>query len=246
MDKIKKNSFVIGCSGWSYSAWRGVFYPNNVPMRLWFDYYQQYFKVVEINATFYRFFPKQTYLKWYEQAKPGFKYIIKVPRSISHYRRLKHCKRLIKVFCKSVALLKNKLALILLQLPPSLSCDVKLLEKAILAFDDPKKLVVEFRNQTWLTEETFSLLKKYHCTYCAADSPDMYLKEWITSKTGYIRLHGRKKWFDYNYSKTELMAIAKIAKKMRKKGAAKVFILFNNDYYSYAVQNAKTLESLLA
>lgn len=242
---MSKPKFIIGCSGWSYSDWRGTFYPKDLPMRLWFDYYKKHFKIIEINATFYRFFPKKIYEKWYEQAGPGFLYVIKVPRIISHYKRLKHCKRLIKFFCKSAAVLKNKLALILLQLPPSFPIDLKRLENAILSFDNPKKLVIEFRNKTWLTDETFTLLKKYGCTFCAADSPDITLKERLTSKTGYIRLHGRKKWFDYKYTKKELTQVATVAKKMKKNGASKVFILLNNDYYSYAVQNAKTLETML-
>jgi len=245
MTKPKKKPFIIGCSGWSYADWRGIFYPKDLPMRLWFDYYQQHFKVIEINATFYRFFPKKVYLKWYAQADPGLMYVIKVPRVISHYKRLKNCKRLIKLFCKSANLLKDKLALLLLQLPPSFQCDLLVLEKAILSFDNPKKLVIEFRNKTWLTDETLTLLKKYGCTYCAADSPDSVLKVWVTSKTGYIRLHGRKEWFNYKYTKKELMEVAMIAKKMLKHGAMKVFILFNNDYYAYAVQNAKTIEIML-
>jgi uncharacterized protein YecE (DUF72 family) len=245
MAKTNKTPFLIGCSGWSYSDWRGTFYPRDLPMRLWFDFYKQHFKIIEINATFYRFFPKKIYVKWYKQASADFRYMVKVPRMISHYKRLKNCKSLIKLFCKSVSVLKNKLALILLQLPPSFVCDLKLLEKTILSFDDPKKLVIEFRNKTWLIPETLALLKKYGCTYCAADSPDIALKDWLTSNTGYIRLHGKKEWFDYKYTKKELMKVKVIAKKMIAKGASQVFILFNNDYYAYAVQNAKTLENLL-
>lgn len=245
MNKEIKTSFIIGCSGWTYSDWRGKFYPKDLPMRLWFDYYKQHFNVVEINATFYRFFPKKTYLKWYKQAGPNFVYIIKVPRLISHFKRLQHCDDLIKTFCQSVSLLKDKLALILLQLPPSFTLNLELLEDAILSFDDPKKLVIEFRNKSWLIDETLELLKKYNCTYCSADSPDMLLNDWVSSDTGYIRLHGRKQWFNYKYTKKELMRVALIAKKMQKNGASKVFILFNNDFYAYAVQNAKTVEKML-
>lgn len=234
---MKKNKFLIGTSGWSYPDWRGVFYPKDLPAKNWLAYYQTIFPIVEINATFYRFFPKEVFIKWRNQAHNRFHYIIKVPRIITHYKRLKKCKTLIKSFCRSVNTLENKLALILLQLPPSFAIDLQRLETAILSFDDPKKLVVEFRHKSWLTDETKALLQKLGCAFCAADSPDMAIVGWVTSPVAYIRLHGRKVWFNYKYNKRELKQIAEIAKQ--------IYILFNNDYYSYACQNALTLKTLL-
>ncbi|HEX2860341.1 MAG TPA: DUF72 domain-containing protein [Lacunisphaera sp.] len=45
----------IGCSGWFYSHWRGIFYPaREVGTALWFAYYANVFRTVELNAPFYR------------------------------------------------------------------------------------------------------------------------------------------------------------------------------------------------
>src|SRR5579872_7068144 len=155
----KSNKFLIGTSGWTYPDWKGLFYPKDLPKKSWFDYYQSHFPIVELNATFYRFFSDKAFIHWREQAKDDFKYIIKVNRTITHINYLKNSKRLIRLFCRKAALLEDKLALILLQLPPRMPYDLPLLKKTILSFDDPKKIVVEFRDKKWLTPETKALLK---------------------------------------------------------------------------------------
>ncbi|MBV9575697.1 MAG: DUF72 domain-containing protein [Gammaproteobacteria bacterium] len=119
------------------------------------------------------------------------------------------------------------------------------LESAILAFKYPKKVVVEFRNKKWLTPETKNLLKKLGCIFCITDSPEMNLIDWTTSSTAYIRLHGKKRWYNYQYSKAEIKAIAKFAQNLTKNKVTKIYILFNNDYYSYAIKNAIYLKELL-
>lgn len=241
----KKSDYTIGTSGWNYKDWRGIFYPKDLPAKDWLSFYGKSFDIVEINATFYHLFPDEVFLRWKKLAKNNFSYIIKVSRYITHIKRLLHCKRAIKKFCRSAALLENKLSLVLLQLPPNMVYDLKRLEKAITAFNMRGKLVVEFRDEKWFTPEVKKLLIKKRCLFCAADSPKTRLISWVTANAGYIRLHGRKKWFDYKYTHRELKEVAKCAQQMRKNGAKKVYILFNNDYYAYAIQNARSLQSLL-
>src|SRR5947209_2317090 len=78
----------IGCSGWSYSSWKGTFYPERLPARSWFDYYAREFDTVEINATFYRL-PKRDYVaRWTEQAPDGFCFALKASRYLTHIKRL--------------------------------------------------------------------------------------------------------------------------------------------------------------
>ncbi len=44
----------VGCSGWVYKHWRGIFYPEGLPQKRWFERYAEEFDTVEINASFYR------------------------------------------------------------------------------------------------------------------------------------------------------------------------------------------------
>lgn len=241
----KKPTYIIGASGWSYSDWRGTFYPKDLAQKNWFQYYAAQFSAVEMNATFYRFFDKKIYKKWREQAPAGFHYMLKVHRLITHIKHLIDSRTLIKKFCRSAKILDDKLGLILLQLPPSMKYDLARLKKAINFFDDPKKLVIEFRDPKWLTSETKQLLTELGCIYCCADSPKIKLTDWVTSNIAYIRLHGRKEWYDYDYSKRELKQIAEFAKRLNKKGAKTIYIFFNNDYKAYAINNALYLRELL-
>lgn len=242
---VKKSQFIIGTSGWTYTDWRGTFYPEDLPQKLWFGYYSSIFNAIELNATFYRFFPKKIYKKWRDQAPKDFRYIMKVHRLITHRKYLLHSKSLIKKFCRLAAMLEDKLGLILLQIAPSTPYDPERLKKALLAFDDPKKIVVEFRHPKWLTPEIKKLLTDLGCVFCNADSPKIKLVDWITSDIAYIRLHGRKEWYDYDYSKRELKQIANFARTLAKNGAKKIYIFFNNDYEAYAVNNALYLRKLL-
>ncbi len=233
--------FLIGTSGWSYPHWQGTFYPKDLPHSKWFSYYATKFSTVEINATFYRAFADKTYLNWYEQAPDKFEYVLKTHRLISHRKYLKNVQSEIKRCEQSAGLLQDKLGMLLLQLPPQMPYDPARLKKALLAFKNPQKVAVEFRDQKWLTKETKALLKELKVTFCTSDAPGIELIDWVTSKTGYIRLHGQGLSYTGCYSKQELQKIAALVKNMAKSGAKKVYIFFNNDAKGYAPKNALQL-----
>ena len=240
-----KTKFIIGTSGWNYPAWKSSFYPKDIPQKRWLEYYENHFDIVELNATFYRLFEKKVFVTWRKRARKNFKYIVKVNRYITHIKHLKNCRAAIKKFLRRVAVLEDKLAMMLLQLPPNMPYDIKRLRSALLAFDDPSKVIVEFRDKKWFTDEVQDLLTELNVTFCIADSPTIDLINCVTSKTAYIRMHGRTIWFNYNYSKAELQEVARFARKLAKQGTNKIYIMFNNDYYAYAVRNAQYLQSLL-
>lgn len=240
-----KAQFFVGTSGWTYPEWQGIFYPEDWPKSRWFEYYAKKFATVEVNATFYRTFKEQTYHKWRERAPGEFSYVLKAPRFITHRKHLIDAKEQIKNFWRSAALLEDKLGLILLQLAPGTAYDPDRLKQALLTFGDPGKVAVEFRHKKWLTEEIRDLLKETGAVFCTADSPKSELMDWLTSEAAYLRLHGRKQWYAYEYSLSELQEIAALAKRMAKLGAKKVYIFFNNDIKAYAPRNALALLEML-
>jgi uncharacterized protein YecE (DUF72 family) len=238
--------FWIGTSGWTYDHWKGRFYPDGLVRSKWFNHYAGIFSTVEINATFYRTFKDQTYANWRNKAPEGFSYVLKAPRPITHYKLLEGAEEEILVFWQSACLLKEKLGLILLQVAPQTPYDPNRLEHALRAFPDPSRVAVEFRNAAWLNPEIRSLLAQLGSVYCDADSPKSHLKGWVSSKIGYIRLHGREHWYFHNYTQEELEEIANTARNMVQQGAEKVYIFFNNDFEGYAPQNAVMLQNMLA
>jgi len=235
----------IGTSGWTYDHWKGSFYPDKLPKSRWFEYYTSHFDTVEINATFYRTFKDQTYQNWYNRSSDDFKFVLKAPRLITHRKYLIDADDLIKTFWHSALLLEAKLGLILLQIAPDMPFDLPLLEKAIQAFGDPHKVAVEFRNRQWNNAETKEVLRKTGAVFCSADSPREQLKDWLTSDCAYLRLHGRKRWYSYDYSEDELQEIAYLARRLSAQGTKSVFIFFNNDFECYAPKNAMRLKEIL-
>lgn len=198
-----------------------------------------------MNATAYRFFKAENFIKWRETVPRDFRYVVKVPRLITHQKLLADTTDLIKQFYQLAILLENKLGLLLLQISPLMPYDLNKLKKALLAFEDRKKIVVEFRHKKWFNNDVKELLQEFNCTFCSADSPKIDLQNWLTSDIAYIRLHGHDCWFNYNYSASEIKKIALFAKKMVRQGAKTVYIFFNNDEHAYAIHNAFALKKIL-
>jgi len=164
-------TYFVGTSGWTYDHWKGCFYPEGLAKSHWFDYYASRFTAVEINATFYRTFKDQTYQKWKARAPQGFAYVLKVSKTITHRKYLLDVDDQIKAFYRSCALLEEHFGMILLQVAPQTPYDLERLRKALLAFDDPGRVAVEFRNACWQTMEVERLLREVGVTYCNVDSP---------------------------------------------------------------------------
>lgn len=93
-----KKEWRIGCSGYYNRIWKGSFYPEDLPMTKWFDYYAEKFNSLELNTTFYHFPTPEILKKWYDTSPSGYKFSVKAPRLITHYKKFKDCKRLLNDF----------------------------------------------------------------------------------------------------------------------------------------------------
>jgi uncharacterized protein YecE (DUF72 family) len=124
----------IGCSGFHYKHWRTAFYPDDLPQRRWFEYYSAQFRTLELNVTFYRF-PRVTFLKnWYAQASPDFRFSVKAPRTITHFKQFHNTADVLSDFYGSVNEgLQEKLGPVLFQFPPRLACNEERLERILAA-----------------------------------------------------------------------------------------------------------------
>ncbi len=241
----REPQILIGTSGWSYRNWRKLFYPEDCPPKNWLNYYSSIFDTVELNATFYHRFSPLSYQNWFKATPKKFQFVIKLPGYITHQKRLIEVNKLIKQEEKSVKYLKSKFALFLMQLPPRIAYEPNRLQRALSAFTSPKKVVVEFRNSNWFTEEVREILRKYKAIFCNLDSPDFHISNELTSSTAYIRLHGHDSLFDYNYTTKELRKIGDNSQRLIDLGAKQVYIMFNNDMHAYAPRNAEKLKLIL-
>jgi len=249
---MPKGSLFIGTSGWVYSHWEGIFYPEDLLSKDKLKYFSQHFKTAEINYSFYHLPRPSTYQNWYKQTPEDFLFAVKASRFITHIKRLKEVKEAWKTFIENTLNLKEKLGPILFQFPPSFRAteeNIKRLEnflKLITKSLKPKpytlKFAFEFRHQSWCDKKVYDLLKKYNVAWVTADSPSYPKAEEVTADFIYIRMHGSKVLFSSNYTKKELEVLSQKIKKWLK--SANVYCYFNNDAMGYAIENAKELLKL--
>lgn len=236
--------YYIGTSGWSYSSFRGVLYPEGLKSKDWLMFYAERFNTVEINATFYRTPRKSTFEKWYAETPKDFVFSVKAHKSITHVKRLKDVDEELKTFFKSIEPLKEKGRVILFQLPPSLTFSKEVLEEFLAKLPSGYKHVVEIRNKSFHNEEFFELLRKRGVCLCFSDFGGRY-PSWVEVMTAnflYIRMHGRERVYFSNYTEEELKELSQTIKRFN---AEEVYVYFDNTGLGYAVPNALRLREIL-
>jgi len=226
----------VGCSGWFYWHWRGIFYPQDLPTNKWFPHYSEHFKTVELNAPFYSWPTVATVQSWRRQAtQKNFVYTIKVCELITHIKRFQGTKRLIADFYFIADLLGPLMGCFLFQLPPSFHYTPARLKAILLQLDHDRRNVIEFRHASWWNETVFSAFRKTGTIFCSVSSPKLPDQLIKTADELYIRFHGLSQWYRHDYSQTEL---AVWTERIRKSGAARVWAYFNNDREGHAITNA--------
>lgn len=237
-----ETKYYIGCSGFSYSAWRHHFYPAEVKPKDWLHYYNTIFNTVELNGTFYKQ-PKLADLqKYHTVTDSDFRFSVKMSRFITHIKRLKDCQDSIANFHALIEEgLQDKLACMLYQMPPSFHYNEENMERVITAIPSSPYNVIEFRNAAWWNEEVYTLLKQHGITMCNVDFPGMPVPMACTSNLFYMRMHGNPVLFKSEYSIDDLAVLAENIPEHAKSN----FIYFNNTYFDAGFTNAAQLKQLL-
>jgi uncharacterized protein YecE (DUF72 family) len=195
---------------------------------------------VEVNNTFYQLPKEQTFENWHKQAPDGFLYTVKANRYITHIKRLKDCSQELDRFLERALLLKNKLGPILYQLPPNLHKDLGLLESFVKLLPKKHIAVFEFRHESWYSQDTYDLLKKFNVVFCIHDMPSNPSPRVVTADVIYVRFHGPTGRYSGSYSNAQLKKWAHWIKQNSKQTRA-IFAYMNNDIKGHAVKNAKML-----
>ncbi len=235
-----RGEIYIGTSGWSYKSWEKTFYPAGVPVKDHFLFYSAQFTTVEINLTFYRLPSEQMVEGWRRKAPPGFIYAVKGSRFITHMKKLANLDGAVDKFFDRIGPLKNRVGVVLWQLPPILKKDCPRLSKFLQELPRGYDYAVEFRHPSWLEEETFDLLRGHHVAYVSVSSLGMPMNLTVTSDTVYIRFHGLEGGTAHDYSREELKPWARHILDHAKQGRT-VYAYFNNDANVRAPGNAKLL-----
>jgi uncharacterized protein YecE (DUF72 family) len=233
----------VGCSGWFYSHWRGIFYPpQEVTTKNWFAYYSNVFDTVELNAPFYRSPRPATVRRWSREARPGFVYTVKVNQGITHEKRLIRTDARVRSFYDVVGALNEKLGCFLFQFPPSFHYSSARLQRIVRQLDPRYRNVVEFRHRSWWRPDVYAALTAHHISFCAVSAPRLPEEIPPGQTRLYLRLSGRTRWYQHDYTAVELEAWIQ---RILQAKPAEAWVYFNNDRNGYAVKNALVFRRLL-
>jgi len=211
----------VGTSGYSYPKWKGSFYPARLPQKDMLSYYAQHFAAVEINNTFYKM-PSASDLKsWAAQVPANFRFSIKAPQTITHFKRLKDAEEPTAHLFRAVGALRAKLGPVLFGLRDNFKKDVPRLKAFLRLIPRGVQAAFEFRHQSWFDDEVFDCLRSAKCALCIADAEDLPRCDLIhTTSWGYVRLRREK------YSKT---ALARWVAKIRSHSWKEAYVFFKHE-----------------
>ena len=179
----------VGTSGYSYKEWKGSFYPEKIPAKEMLRYYSERLSTVEINATFYRLPQKSTLENWKEQVPKTFRFSLKAPQRITHFKRLNEVGDDTRYFLDIAATLEEQLGVVLFQLPPNMKKDLPRLEIFLSELPSQPRAAFEFRHPTWFDDDVLAVLRARNCALCISDTDDlpvMHIDK--TADWGYLRL----------------------------------------------------------
>jgi uncharacterized protein YecE (DUF72 family) len=179
---------LAGTSGFSYTEWKGSFYPEDLPQKNFLPYYADRLGAVEINNTFYRMPSADVLAGWTAQVPEGFRFILKANRRITHFQRLKRSDDSVEYFLAQAAALGDRAGPVLYQLPPNMKCDVERLRGFLAALPAGHLAAFEFRHESWHDDAVFDALREHGAALCIASTDDGDTPFVATGGFGYLRL----------------------------------------------------------
>jgi uncharacterized protein YecE (DUF72 family) len=237
-------SIRIGCSGWQYQHWRGLFYPAELPQARWLEHYARQFDTVEINNTFYRLPEAPTFAAWGRRAPEGFVYAVKASRYLTHMKKLKEPEEAIARFFTRARRLGRSFGPILYQLPPGWKVNVPRFEQFLAALPARRRHVIEFRDPSWYVPEVFALLERRRVALCLHDMMGSATGRHAIGPFVYVRFHGPQK-YSGRYPDDVLEGWAEWLAEQSRAGRP-IYGYFNNDVGGHAPRDAVRLREAIA
>jgi uncharacterized protein YecE (DUF72 family) len=233
----------IGCSGYHYPEWKGLFYPEGMAKSKWFDFYCQHFNTIELNVTFYRF-PRVEFLRnWYTRSPADFTFTVKAPRLITHFKKLKEAQKYLSDFYTAVREgLKEKAACVLFQFPANFHFEEERLDRITSLLDKSFRNVVEFRHAGWWQEKVFHLLKQNNIIFSGMSHPSLPETVVQTSDLVYYRFHGVPHLYTSRYELPQLDRVVHEIQGLE--GVEEGYLYFNNTAEGSAIENARQLQEI--
>lgn len=235
----------IGTAGWSIPAVLADAFPAEGSS---LGRYSARLGCAEINSTFHRSHRPTTYERWAAFTPASFRFSAKLPKTITHGQKLVDCEPLLDAYLGEVAGLGDRLAIHLVQLPPSLQYDELVASRFLEALRSRTglRIACEPRHASWFDAEASAALERFEIARVAADPARVDAAAEPGGWTGlaYFRLHGSPAMYRSSYDDGRLQAYA--AQIQAALARADVWCVFDNTASSAATGDALALSRLLA
>jgi uncharacterized protein YecE (DUF72 family) len=235
----------IGTAGWSIPRDHAAAFPVDGSH---LERYAQTLNAVEINSTFYRRHRPDTFEKWRELVPSSFRFSVKMPKSITHEAQLHSPRALLKEFFDDVKGLKNKLGVILVQLPGSAAFEEKRVRaflKTLRSLYDGR-VAWEPRHASWYAPAVTELFEKHDIGRVAADPPrpEVARDPGGSSSLVYYRWHGSPRIYWSSYDDARLQDLSKKIQALPTRTQA--WCIFDNTASGAAAGDALRLKRLIS
>jgi uncharacterized protein YecE (DUF72 family) len=238
--------------GFGYPQWADVFYPRELKAGDYLSYYSRHFDTVELDTTFYAVPPADRVRRWSDVTPDHFRFSAKAPRLVTHDLPLKQGIVPMMQFMDVMRSLGEKLAVVLLQFPPSFSSrEADALDQFLSEMPGDLHFAAEFRHPSWQGIGTVDLLRKHRVAWASTDYQGALAEVQPTADFLYIRWIGEHHRFpDMNHVQADVTDRLQwwrreIESKTNDMEIDKVWGFFNNDFSGYAVATCNSFKEML-
>jgi uncharacterized protein YecE (DUF72 family) len=251
-------TILIGTQGWNYAAWVGPLYPPGTRPAEFLSTYARAFRGVEVDSTFYAVPDAKTMRAWFERTPAEFTFALKMPREVTHDRRLRDADDVVHQFLDRVRQLGTKLGPILMQMGPDFAPEeLPALEQFVPLLPRDLRFAVEVRQSRWMRgdvlDRLLELLSAHGIALALSDG------RWIPRET-MLELTGQPSDFLYvrwmgpdreitDYSRIQFDRSAEMrawAVALRRAAHTKeIYGFFNNHFAGHSPQSAREMQRLL-
>ena len=243
----------IGTAGWTISRETAPSFPGEGRH---LERYARVLDCAEINSSFHRSHRVEVYERWAAQTPPGFRFSVKLPRSITHEGHLRRVREPLRRFFGEASGLGDRLAVVLVQLPPSFAFEARPVRNffGLLADLFGGSIVCEPRHASWFTPAADRTLVSLRVARAAADPARVAGASrpggWLGPEGDgrgavvYHRWHGAPRVYWSRYEPAWLQARAEAL--ARWPVGAEPWCIFDNTANGAAIGNALELRALLA
>jgi uncharacterized protein YecE (DUF72 family) len=252
-------SILIGTQGWNYAAWVGPLYPPGTRPSEFLSTFARAFGVVEVDSTFYAVPDARAVRAWAERTPPEFTFALKMPKEVTHERRLRDADDAVRSFLDRARQLGAKLGPILLQMGPDFGPDeLPAIEMFLPTLPDDIRFAIELRQSRWMSADVrpylVDVLSRHGVALALSDGrwiprdTMLELAEHATADFLYVRWMGPDREItDYSRVQFDRSEEIRAWSDVLKRAALtkEIFGFFNNHFAGHSPASAREMQRLL-